>query len=194
MPPTPNKNKVRFGLSNVHYALLTDEQTPTWDTPKAMKGAVSCSVDAEGENSPFFADNGKYWDTYSNNGYTMTLEMAMFPDDFLVDVLGYHRDSNGAVFEVADAQPKPFALQYQIEGDQTGTRYVAYNTKASRPSLSPATTEDSTEPSTESCDITVSPIEIDGRKLNIGHLELNDTNATAYNGFFTEVYVPVDSE
>ena len=132
MPGTADK--VIFGVKNVHYALLTDEGTPTYDTPVAIPGAVSLSLEASGESTPFYADNMQYYVTVSNSGYETELEVAIFPDSFLMDVLGYTQSTTDKVLtENSNTQPKPFALLFEEAGDQSGTKFVLYNCTATRP-------------------------------------------------------------
>lgn len=88
MPSTTNK--VKFGLKNCHYAKATldlDTNTMTFGTPVAIPGAVNLSMDPEGDNEPFYADDMVYYMTSANNGYSGDLEIALLPDSFRKDIL-----------------------------------------------------------------------------------------------------------
>ena len=181
-------NKVKFGLSNVHVAKMNVDENGdiTYDTPFPIRGAVALSLDADGDESPFYADNVKYFSTYTNNGYTGDLEIAVLPSDFEEQILGQTTDSNGAVIENANDKISPFALMYQVEGDETGTRFCYYNATVSRPSAEANTTEEGTTPDTATLSITTSARTTDGAVR--AKLTKTTTNETAYTGFFEEVY------
>ena len=52
-------NKVKFGLKNVHYAPITAsvDGEPTFGVPKRLPGAVSLTLDVQGEEVEFEADD-----------------------------------------------------------------------------------------------------------------------------------------
>ncbi len=185
-------NKVTFGLEKVHIAFL-DETSPTqpaWKTPVAIPGAVRWTPTAVGESSTFYADNTAYFTVTANNGYTGELELANVPDAILAEMLGWEIDANGMIVEVSDAIPKPFALLGQVLGDKRNRRFVYYHCVASRPAKERQTKAESITPNTDVLNLTISPIEIDGKMIVRGEMELSDTNQTAYNSFFSAVYTP----
>ena len=191
MPNTANK--IKYGIKNVYYAVATiaADGSATYATPKPLKGAVSLSMDPQGDSTPFYADNIVYYVSVANNGYEGDLELALIPDDFLVDILGMVKNTDNIIYEDAGADPVHFALLFQFEGDQKATRHVIYNCTATRPSASGSTKEDSIEPETESVTITATTIYVADLDKDIPKAKTTvDTADTIYNGWFTSVYIP----
>lgn len=182
-----SENKVKFGLSNVHVAKITEtDGVITYGTPFAMPGAVGLSADPEGETTPFYADNIKYYIATSNQGYTGDLEIAMTPDEFLTQILGQTVDANGALFESSDDINARFALMGEIEGDVKKRRFVYFDCTAARQSTEMNTTEDATEPQTDTISITMSARNTD--KAIKAVIEPTAENQAVYDTFFTKVY------
>ena len=199
-----DKNKVKFGLRNVHYAKLAigEDGTPSYAPPRKWPGAVSLGLDAEGDATPFYADDTAYYVSVANNGYSGDFESAMVPDDFNEDIMGNVKDAGGVQIEDASVQPEAFALLFEFEGDKNAIRHVLYNCKMTRPSVESETTEDSKEPKTETGTVTVSPLTLPN-PVTIGTGEtaktINtivkgkttaDTTTDIYQGWYNAVYLP----
>lgn len=190
-------NKVKYGLSNVYYAKATiaSDGTATYGTPKAIPGAVSLSLDAQGSNEPFYADNIKYYVTASNTGYEGDLEVALIPDEFRTEILGEIEDSNGIFIEDSGAVATPFALLFQFEGDDKGTRHVMYNCTATRPSVAGQTKEDSTDVNTETMTLSCASVynSVLGKNIVKGRCLNDGSSAATYATWNTAVYQPATS-
>lgn len=178
-------NKIKFGLKNVHYAIVTEAGSEVqYGTPKHIPGAVNLTLDAAGESVQFYADDIVYYEENTNNGYEGSLEMALIPDEFRVDVLGDEIDDNGAIVETANAKPKKFALLFEFDGDAKKTRHVMYNVLPTRPSVSGATRTNTKEPQTETMNIAARPaIDTGDVKARVKQGE------TPYDDFYTAVYL-----
>ena len=72
-------NKIKYGLRSVYYAVATTGTggALTYATPVAIPGAVNLSLSAEGDTTPFYADDVVYWQGTANNGYSGSLEIAL---------------------------------------------------------------------------------------------------------------------
>ena len=189
------KNKVKFNLKNVHAAKLTETVTDgvtsfSYGTPKAIPGAVSISLDAEGESSPFYADGIVYFRSVTNNGYSGDLEMALVPEWFRTEILQEALDGKGVLIEKSDNKESvKFALLFEFDGDVNCIRHVLYNCTSSRPSIESETKEDTIEPGTETLSITADP-RADGLvKARTG----DTTDATTYAGWYKSVYLPTET-
>lgn len=185
-------NKVQFGLSNVHYAKIKDTEG-TYDTPVPVKGAVSLSLDIEGDSSKFYADNAAYFATNKNDGYTGTLEVAYAEQKMLTDLLDY-KDDGGLLLEFSDSQPVPFALMFEIDGNVNKQRFVLYNCTLARPKTDAKTTEGTVEPNTMSLELTAIGIDLkfnnETRNVVKGVMEGTVENKAKFDKFFTAVPVP----
>ena len=129
-------NKVKFGLKNCHYAKATfdEDGSVTYAKPVRIPGAVSLSMDANGEIEPFYADNIAYYVVNNNSGYEGDLEIALIPESFLTDIMHEELDGNGVLAENANVELEHFAFLFEFDGDQRHIRHVLYNCVASRPS------------------------------------------------------------
>ena len=185
-------NKVKYNLKNVHAAKLTETvaegvTTYTYATPQAIPGAVSISLDAEGDSSPFYADGIVYFRSVANNGYSGDLEIALIPEWFRTDILQETLDNNGVLVERSDiTEQAKFALLFEFDGDVRAIRHVLYNCTASRPSIESETKEDTIEPGTETLTLTADP-----RADGLVKCRTGDTTATStYSAWYSAVYTP----
>ncbi len=186
-------NKIVFGLSHVHIAVADDLSAypvPTWESPVAVPGAVSFSRTPEGQELKFFADNGLYYYTTTNEGYTGELEMALIPDALLAELMGWAVDENGMLVEDADALPKDFALMGQILGDERNRRFVFYSCKAARGSEENQTRGESVDPQTTTLSIVMTPLMVEDKPIIRGIMERIPANETEYDEFFSAVLLP----
>ena len=182
-------NKVKYNLKNVHAAKLKKDTSGafTYENPKAISGAVSISLDAEGESSPFYADGIVYFRSTANNGYSGDLEIALIPEWFRTEILKEELDRNGVLVEKANvSETEKFALLFEFDGDVNAIRHVLYNCSASRPSIESETKEDTIEPGTETLSLTADPREDGLVKSRTG----DTTTAETYTNWYTNVYLP----
>lgn len=186
-------NKIKYGLSELYYAVavIDTDGSATYSTPVAFPGAVSLSLDPEGDRTPFYADNIEYWVGNANTGYSGSLEVARVTDSFKQDILGFVLDDNNVLFEDQNTEAVHFALIFQFEGDQKKTKHVMYNCTAGRPASSGSTKSESVEPETETIDISVASIYEPTMKRYIVKAETTpDTSDADIAGFVTDVYIP----
>lgn len=182
MPSNPSK--VKYGLQNVYYAVKQANTSQPYAAPVAIPGAVSISMEPQGEMTKFYADNGVYWQAASNLGYEGDLEMAKFPAAFLTAIFGDTAGTNGVVAEYDNIQPKEFALLFEFSGDADHTRYAFYNCIAKRPTVGSQTTNESIEPQTETMTISAVP---GSDHIVKGFVE---QGGSAYSSWFTAVTKP----
>ena len=182
------KNKVKFNIRNVYYAKLTinEDGTYSYGIPVPMPGAVSLSMDPNGEPSVFYADGYAYYTISNNQGYEGDLEVTIVPDEFHKEILKESLDANNVLVEDATSEVEKFALLFEFDGDIKKIRHVLYNCIASRPTIESSTTEDEIEVKTETLSIKASPLQGGYVKAKTS----DDTDTPYYNNWFNKVYIP----
>lgn len=179
---------VQFGLSNVHYAVITkgEDGSYSYGTPEPILGAVTLSISPEGSSSNFYADNGIFYSTSSNSGYSGTLTIAKLTEKFRTDVLG-EKLVAGGLLESSNDRAKEVALLFQVENDVANDKIVYYDAVIARPTSNANSTTDTTDVSTQDLTITFRPRKTD-RAIRWATGEA--TTPEVHASFFTTVQTP----
>lgn len=178
------ENKVKFGLKNCHYAVRTSGGA---GTVKACPGAVSLSLEPQGESNTFFADNVAYYVSQSNQGFSGDFELAYVTDDMRQDLWNeVLHGTDKTLYELASAEPAVFDFGFQIDGDQQERLVWIYGCTATRPSFSSQTIGETKEPQTDTVTLTSSPLS-NGLTFSA---TTKDTTTAVRTGWFSSVYEP----
>lgn len=190
-------SKVKYGLSNVHYCLITETTTngvtsTTYGTVKAIPGAVNLSLSPSASKSVFRADNSDYYISYGQGGFEGDLEIARVPDDFKTDVLGYKEDDNKILVQdsASFSTVTYFAFLFEFEGDARKQKFAFYKCSASHPNIASQTTGENgqIDPQTDTMTITSVPRADSDKLIHCHTQETSDADVVA--AWYTNVYVP----
>lgn len=200
-----DKAKVMYGLSNVHYALLTETRDPVTDAivtsygeVKAWPGAVNLTLDPSGNPVVVSADNVSYATLINSNGYEGSAEFELIPDEIRTEILGNTVDDNGIIVETDHDQVRYFALMFEINTDKNPNRYVFYKVNLSQRASVASETVDVTGDlavKTETLNFKATPMSseviVNGIRSHLIKAFTSQTvDATAYNNFYKSVYMP----
>lgn len=185
------QNKVRYGLKNVHYAVLTETVDPqtgetinSYGTVMAWPGAVSVNLEPQGEISNEYADDGVYYTLAQNSGYQGDFEYETMPEDFRENILGETKDNKGVFIEESGKATVYFALLFEVNGDAHKNKKLFYKCSATREKVENATTEDSIEMTHGT--ITITAVARSDQKVSAS--TGSTTDATTDAGWYSAVY------
>lgn len=197
--------KVKFGLSNVHFFVLTETELGAMSYGEAINcpGAVNLSLDvSDSESEPFYADDSVYYlPAPKASGYTGTLEVAVIPDALKLALMNYKTDEDDVMVEIAEGKTIYAGMTFEIDTDDKARRLVYYKVQLGTPSLAAATTESSKTPATDTLPITVLPTNKEF-KFGTGSDQVSttvisgyttaDTDSTAYNSWHEGPHLPAE--
>jgi phi13 family phage major tail protein len=181
-------DKVKFGIKNAHIFPITavNAGIPTYGSPIDVPGAVSFSLNAQGDINKFYADNVVYYQSASNNGYEGDLEVALIPDAVFEQIFKYNKDQNGVISENTNVEYASFAMTFEEAGDVTGTKFVLYNCTATRPTRTLNTIEESKTPTTQTLTVSAIPL----ASGDVLAMTTETTPSATINAWHSTVYMP----
>jgi phi13 family phage major tail protein len=182
------ENKVVYGLSKAHYAVVTEAEdgTFTYGVPVPFPGATALALTPKGESADFYADNILYFTAASNQGYDGTFTVANITESFRKDVLGEELDDTDKVLaEKSSAKPKKIALLFEFDGDKKATRHALLNCSVARPGVNSSTKSTSIEPGTTELTFVAAPRPEDEI---VKFSTTADTTPAVYEAWYTAVY------
>jgi hypothetical protein len=174
----------------------------------AWNGLTSVELNPEGaEPNPFYANNNKYLNIYSNEDMKYTIGAYTYPDEFA--------ECNGEVelvpgVSLGQQTRKPFGFTYRsrIGNDLLGADYgysihLLYGGMASPSAKSHNTINETPEPSELSWEVSTTPVAVAGHKPT-AHIEIKSTTvdpaklaafeAILYGSGDTEARLPLPDE
>lgn len=181
------KNRIEFGVENLHIAVL-NESNNNYETPEKVEGTVQIKLTGKGDSTPLYADNGQYHIITSNTGYEGELEIYNFNDDFKIKYLGFERDGNGVLIEPNILNPKSLALLFKILGDESDRCSVLYKCVFEKPDLEYKTIEDKIDVQVLKIKFKASSKEFENFDKKI--IQSSTVNAKLKENWFTQVYIP----
>lgn len=138
-----------IGLSKLHYAIMTTEDTPTsapvYGTPKRLVGVNSVSISPENDSATLYGDNMALDTKSSTKERTITLEVARMPLENQAELLGYTYDSSTKKLAVnGDAAAPNVAIMYELDTDEGKKWYYVFYKGKFAPSPEDANTRGDT--------------------------------------------------
>lgn len=178
------ENKVRFGFKNIYLFPVTSN-TPDgieYGSPIRLPGGVAINLNASEESNTFYADDEPYWSTFTNSGMEGDLEIALIPEEILLQIYGATKTGDGVIIEKTGDSVKQVAMAFEIDGDQYKTRFQFPLVTLGRSPFSAKTKEKGADPQTEKINITILPVGDGIFRIRIPKA------STAYENAFKQVY------
>jgi len=129
--------KILIGLSNFYYSLLNSDTTAgvSYQTPVALKGAITVSYNPNSEVSTLFADDGPYDTAETIGEIELTVGIADISQEDYAILMG-HTITGGVVNQLSTDQPPDVAFGFKAKRSNSGYSYYWFlKGKFAKPSM-----------------------------------------------------------
>lgn len=139
-----------FGVRNSHFAICTDEEKLTYETPVHVAGTVEISMEPSVETGTSHADNEVWLEEQQDNGGSGTMsfyDTEGTPElrQLIADLVGFEILADGRTNLKANKKPKKFAFMCEQPGHALGRRRCLLMCQFSKPSNTMTTNSDAPE-------------------------------------------------
>jgi len=182
--------KILIGLSNFYYALLNYDTTAgvSYQTPTALKGALTVSYNPNSEVATLFADDGPYDTAETIGEIELDVGIADISQEDYAAIMG-HTITGGVMNELATDQPVDVAFGFKAKRSNGGFSYYWFlKGKFSKPSMDHETKGDAINWQTPTMNGKFATRVYDGRYKSTTRDDADDYTAAIGTAWFSSVY------
>ena len=182
--------KILIGLDRFYYALLNSDTTASvsYQTPVALKGALTVAYNPNSEVATLFADDGPYDTAETIGEVELGVGIADISQEDYAAIMG-HTITGGIMNELATDQPVDVAFGFRAKRSNGGYSYYWFlKGKFSKPSMDHETKGDSISWQTPTMSGKFIARIYDGRYRSTTRDDADDYTAAIGTAWFDSVY------
>jgi phi13 family phage major tail protein len=182
--------KVLIGLSNFHYAIMNSDTTAgvSYQTPVALKGALTVAYNPNSEVATLFADDGPYDTAETIGELELDVGIADITQEDYAVLMG-HTITGGVMEELATDQPIDVAFGFKAKRSNGGYSYYWFNKgKFSKPSMDHETKGDAISWQTPVMNGKFVARDYDGKYKSSTRDDADDYTSAIGSAWFSSVY------
>lgn len=117
---------VTVGLNNLHYALLTKDDSTgiTYSAPKKVAGAIEAKISPKVNSAILYADDGAAETASSLGEIEVEINLKSLPSEVQKEILGHTLNTEGVLIKKSDDIAPYLALGFSSQNSDGTTKYV----------------------------------------------------------------------
>lgn len=181
----------KIGISNLHYAVMSTEETSSspasYGTVTAVPGTVSANITPSSNKATLYADNGPYETASSLGEITLALDLADLDPTVQADLLGHTLGAQGSAtegqldYKASDVAPYCAVMFEYLLGNGKKRCVKLYKGKFSEPADEGTTKGENVEFQTSSIEATFVQLKNNGLWKSTKDFDADASTAAWYS-------------